>query len=72
MNRPRNNRGAGVQDKMTEFIRLKPPTFAGSDNPMEADGWLKVIERKLDTIQCNGRNRCYPWNGLVNTTQWSY
>jgi hypothetical protein len=37
MNRPRNNRGAGVQDKMIEFIRLKPPTFAGSDNPMEAD-----------------------------------
>jgi hypothetical protein len=37
MNHPRNNRGAGVQDKMTEFMWLKPPTFAGSDNPMEAD-----------------------------------
>jgi hypothetical protein len=38
-------------------MRLKPPTFAGSDNPMEADDWLKVIERKLDTIHCNGRDR---------------
>jgi hypothetical protein len=57
MNRPRDNRGAGVQDKMTKFMRLKPPTFAGSDNPMEADDWLKVIERKLDTIHCNERDR---------------
>jgi hypothetical protein len=51
MNHPRNNRGAGAQDMMTEFMRLKPPTFAGSNNPMEAD-WLKVIERKLYTIHC--------------------
>jgi hypothetical protein len=57
MNRPRNNREARVQDKMTEFMRLKSPTFVGSDNPMEADDWLKIIERKLDTIHCNGRDR---------------
>jgi hypothetical protein len=57
INRPRNNSGVGAQDKMPKFIRLKPPTFAGSDNPMEADDWLKVIERKLDTIHCYGRNR---------------
>ena len=57
MNRPRNNRGAGVQDKMTEFMRLKPPNFTGSDNPIEADDWLKVIERKLDTIHCDRRDR---------------
>jgi hypothetical protein len=57
MNRPRNNCGARFQDKMTEFMRLKPPTFVGSDNPMEADDWLKVIERKLDTIHYNGRDR---------------
>jgi hypothetical protein len=38
-------------------MRLKPPTSAGSDNPMEADDWLKVIERKLDTIHCNVRDR---------------
>jgi hypothetical protein len=42
---------------MTEFMRLKPPTFAGSDKPMEAYDWLKVIERKLDTIHCNRRDR---------------
>jgi hypothetical protein len=57
MNRPRNNRGAGAQDKMTEFMRLKPSTFARSDNPMEADDWLKVIERKLDMIHYIRRDR---------------
>jgi hypothetical protein len=57
MNRPTNNHGAGMQDKMSEFMRLKPPTFVGSDNPMEADDWLKVIERKLDTMHGNGRDR---------------
>jgi len=57
MNRPRNNRGARVQDKMIEFMRLKPPNFVGSNNPMEVDDWLKVIERKLDIIYCNGRDR---------------
>ena len=54
--RPRN-RGAGVQEKMSEFIRIKPPTFAGSENPLEADDWLRVIQRKLDTIHCEGRDR---------------
>jgi hypothetical protein len=44
INHPRNNRGAGAQDTMPEFMRLKRPTFAGSDNPMEADDWLKVIK----------------------------
>jgi hypothetical protein len=34
MNCPRNNYGARVQDNMTESMRLKPPTFARSDNPM--------------------------------------
>jgi hypothetical protein len=42
---------------MTEFMRLKPPTFARSNNPMKVDDWLKVIERKLDIIHYNGRDR---------------
>jgi hypothetical protein len=57
MNCPRNNCGARVQDNMTESMRLKPPTFARSDNPMEVDDWLKIIKRKLGTIHYNGRDR---------------
>ena len=36
INRPRY-RGPGLQGKMSEFIRIKPPTFGGSSNPLEAD-----------------------------------
>ena len=32
-----------MNDKLTAFLRTKPPTFAGSSNPLEADDWLHVI-----------------------------
>ena len=37
-----------MNDKLTAFLRTKPPTFAGSSNPLEADDWLRVIQRKLE------------------------
>jgi predicted alpha/beta hydrolase family esterase len=37
---------------MGEFLRLKPPTFAGSSNPLDADDWLRTIKRKLEAIGC--------------------
>src|SRR3954462_213377 len=32
-----------------DFILLKPPVFRCSSKPLEADDWLRSIERKLDT-----------------------
>src|SRR4051812_10539622 len=32
-----------------DFILLKPPVFRCSCEPLEADDWLRSIERKLDT-----------------------
>ena len=32
-----------MNDKLTAFLRTKPPTFAGSSNPLDADDWLRVI-----------------------------
>ena len=32
-----------INDKLTTFLRTKPPTFAGSSNSLEADDWLLVI-----------------------------
>ena len=37
-----------MNDKLTAFLRTKPPTFAGSSNPLDADDWLRVIQRKLE------------------------
>jgi hypothetical protein len=34
--------------KIERFIHLKAPTFSYSDDPLEADDWLRVIETKLD------------------------
>ena len=32
-----------MNDKLTTFLRIKPPTFVGSSNPLDADDWLRVI-----------------------------
>jgi hypothetical protein len=42
---------------MGEFMRLKPPTFAGSSNPLDADDWLRTIKRKLEAIGCPENQR---------------
>jgi hypothetical protein len=39
----RQPRGQNMNDKLTAFLRTKPPTFAGSSNPLDADDWLRVI-----------------------------
>jgi hypothetical protein len=49
--------GGRPQDRMGEFLRLKPPTFAGSSNPLDADDWLRMIKRKLEAIGCPENQR---------------
>jgi hypothetical protein len=44
-------------DKLGEFQRTKPPTFSHSVEPMDADNWLKTIEKKLQVVQCTNRER---------------
>jgi hypothetical protein len=39
--------------KIERFIRLKAPTFSYSDDPLDADDWLRVIETKLDLTVCS-------------------
>jgi hypothetical protein len=41
--------------KLGEFQRTKPPTFSHSIEPMDADDWLKIVEKKLQVVQCNNR-----------------
>ena len=33
----RQPRGQTMNDKLTAFLRTKPPTYAGSSNPLDAD-----------------------------------
>jgi hypothetical protein len=42
-----------ITRKIERFIRLKAPTFSYSDDPLEANDWLRVIEIKLDLTVCS-------------------
>jgi hypothetical protein len=44
--------GGRPQDRMGEFLRLKPPTFVGSSNLLDADDWLRTMKSKLEAIGC--------------------
>ena len=46
-----------MNDKLTAFLRTKPPTFAESSNPLDADDWLCVIQRKLEPFECQDRDK---------------
>ena len=48
----RQPRDQTFNDKLTAFLRAKPPTFAGSNNHLDADDWLHVIQRKLEPFGC--------------------
>jgi hypothetical protein len=35
----------------------KPPTFSHVVEPMDADDWLKSVEKKLQLVQCNNHEK---------------
>jgi hypothetical protein len=41
------------RDGLGDFQRTKPPTFSYVVEPMDADDWLKSVEKKLQVVQCN-------------------
>ena len=45
------------RDKRGEFMRGHPPTFAHSADPMDAEDWLRAVERELRTAQCDDREK---------------
>jgi hypothetical protein len=45
------------RDSLGEFQCTKLPTFSHSMEPMDADDWLKTVERKLQVVQCNNREK---------------
>jgi hypothetical protein len=41
--------------RLGDIQRTKPPHFSHSIEPMDADDWLKMVEKKLQLMQCNNR-----------------
>ena len=48
---------APARDKRGEFLKGRPPTFSHASDPLEAEDWLKAVERQLDIAQCDDRER---------------
>jgi hypothetical protein len=45
------------RDKHAKFMRGHPPVFAHSSDPMDAEDWLRTMERELHTAQCDDREK---------------
>jgi hypothetical protein len=45
------------RDKCVEFMRGHPPLFAHSADPMDAEDWLRTVERELHTAHCYEREK---------------
>jgi hypothetical protein len=43
--------------RIVDFHRLHPPKFGGSDNPLEADDWLRENEMKLEVTHASDRDK---------------
>jgi hypothetical protein len=46
-----------MNEKLIEFLRMKPPTFGGSVNPLDADVWLRAMLRELEPFHCEDRDK---------------
>jgi hypothetical protein len=46
-----------LRDRIGDFQRTKPPTFYHAVEPMDADDWLMSVEKKLQVVQCNNREK---------------
>jgi hypothetical protein len=48
---------APPRDKHREFMSHKPPTFSSSPDPIQADDWLKSMEKMLNIAHCTNREK---------------
>nr|ABC94893.1 polyprotein [Oryza australiensis] len=52
-----NNQGGRGGSSLGEFMRAKPPTFSTAEEPMDAEDWLRVIEKKLTLVRVREADR---------------
>jgi hypothetical protein len=45
------------QSCLAEFLRTRPTTFSQAKDPMDAEDWLKGVEKKLVIAQCTDREK---------------
>jgi hypothetical protein len=45
------------QSHLAEFLRTRPTTFSQAKDPMDAEDWLKGVDKKLLIAQCTDREK---------------
>ena len=45
------------RDRRVEFLRGHPPTLSHMSDPLQADDWLRAVERQLNIAQCDDLER---------------
>ncbi|CAN6243958.1 unnamed protein product [Urochloa humidicola] len=63
-----NNNNPPSRSKHQEFMTHRPPTFSHSANPIEADDWLKTVEKMLNIAQCSDREKVLYASGHLEGT----
>jgi hypothetical protein len=56
---------APSMDKNREFMSHKPPTFSNSSDPLQADDWLKSMDKMLNIAQCSDRKKVLYASGCL-------
>jgi hypothetical protein len=58
-----------ARDRHREFMSHKPPSFSHSPDPLQADDWVKTVEKMLNIVQFTNReNVLYASGRLEGTT----
>jgi hypothetical protein len=58
-----------VRDKRGEFLKGHPPVFSHAADPLEADDWVRAVEKHLNIAQCNDLKKVlYASDQLQGTT----
>jgi hypothetical protein len=45
------------RDSLEDFQHTKPPNFSHAVELIDVDDWLKSVEKKLQVVQCNNREK---------------
>ena len=63
-----NPHQAPLRDKRGEFMKGHPPTFSHTSKPLEADDWLRAVERQLDIAQSDDHEKVLYASGQLQGT----
>ena len=51
------NQYLGSRSKLSDFQRAHPPNFNQATDPLEADDWLRTMEKKLEIARCDEEDK---------------